>query len=90
MGPAWATTTNLSEMENLGPKLHCTKIPRCFILKVNCLRTGLFDFTPESRWERLEPADATRQGDYVPEGIYWNWESGIRDHQGDVNTMRMF
>ena len=64
--------------------------PRCFILKVNCLRTGLFDFTPESRWERLEPADATRQGDYVPEGIYWNWESGIRDHQGDVNTMRMF
>ena len=37
--------------------------PQMFRLKVNCLRTGLFDFTPESRWERLEPADATRRGD---------------------------
>lgn len=25
-----------------------------------------------------------------PESIYWNWESGIRDNLGDVDTMRMF
>ena len=39
---------------------------------------------------KTRTSNATRQGDSVPEGTYWNWESGIRDHQGDVDTMRMF
>lgn len=31
-----------------------------------------------------------RQSDSGPEQIYWNWESGIRDHEGDVDMIRMF
>lgn len=42
-----------------------------------------------SQGERLETAGMSRQGDPGPELICWDWESGVRDNQGDADARRM-